>query len=85
MRLLQAAARDPLQYSRHGKISIIPFATALTPGSSRVSGVMDTSKRESVHLGSERNSRNLGSSEIFLRSLTMFVVLKWISSSCNLT
>jgi len=50
-----------------------------------MSGVLWTSKRESVHLGSERNSLNLGSPKTLSKSPTIFVVLKWISRRFNLT
>jgi len=76
--LLSSAQRlaTPRQIRRDGKISSIPPITVSKPGSSRASGIRKTSKHKSVHLGSERNSWNRGSSEMFLRSSRIFVVLK---------
>ena len=68
------------QSSRDGKMSINPFTTTSKPGPSRVSGIWPTDKCGSMHLGSGCSSLSRGSSETFLKSSMMFVVLKWISS-----
>ena len=71
-------AAKPLRF---GKIFFIPSATVPTSDSLRVSGIFSACKYWSGHLGSEGKSWNRGSAEMFLRSSTMFVVLKWIHRS----
>lgn len=70
--------------NRFGKIPLIPSTTVLASDILRVSSMSSTSKHETLHFGSERNSRNWGSTRIFLKSSTIFVVLKWIDKCPNL-
>jgi len=82
--ILSQLRSRPSQSTRDGNISTIPFATVSEPDSSRLSGISPTPRRTSGHLGSERSCWNRGSSKMFLKSSTIFVVLKWIFSFPNL-